>query len=298
VLAPDSLTFHYAANGLDVVKTIGFDSSYVVTVDAQVKRNGVPVRALVEWPAGLGDMEEFLPSSLTRSQVFTPSFFAWSLDGKQDSQAAAKVSGKNTLTEPYSYAAITDLYFAAVFLPDSPDRAIVVTLHNTIDLPTDLSDPNSQKKPANVLGLAMGDTSGSTRLRLFAGPKAMDTLTSIHAIGADATLPGPALSSRARCSQLGLGHHRRHRHLQPAHASHAPVHDEVLAEDDAHPAQSRSPQAALRPSQDQRPQKGRDEHRDDGPLQDRGREYVRQLPAYAHPDAALLRLLSRAGQRH
>jgi YidC/Oxa1 family membrane protein insertase len=193
VHAPDSLTFHYSANGLDVVKTIAFDSSYVVTVDAQVKRNGVPVRALVEWPAGLGDMEEFLPASLTRSQVFTPSYFAWSLDGKQDSQAAAKVSGKNTLTDPYSYASVTDLYFAAVFLPDSPDRATVVTLHNTIELPTDLSDPNSQKKPANVLGLAVGDTSGYTRLRLFAGPKAMDTLTSIHATGADGKPDGQSL---------------------------------------------------------------------------------------------------------
>jgi hypothetical protein len=31
VLAPNTLTFHYAANGLDVVKTFRFDSSYVVT---------------------------------------------------------------------------------------------------------------------------------------------------------------------------------------------------------------------------------------------------------------------------
>jgi YidC/Oxa1 family membrane protein insertase len=193
VHAPDTLTYHYAASGLDVVKTFAFDSSYVVTVEAQVKRNGAPVRALVEWPAGLGDMEEFLPSSLTRSQVFTPSYFAWSLDGKQDSQAAAKVSGKNTLTEPYAYAAITDLYFASVFLPDAPERATVVTLHNTIDLPTDLNDPNSPKKPAHVLGLAMGDTSGYTRLRLFAGPKAMDVVTSIHAIGADGKPTGQSL---------------------------------------------------------------------------------------------------------
>ncbi len=68
VPATNALTFHYAANGLDVVKTFRFDSSYVVTVEAEVKRNGAPVRALVEWPAGLGDMEEFLPSSLTRSR--------------------------------------------------------------------------------------------------------------------------------------------------------------------------------------------------------------------------------------
>ena len=63
MLAPARVTFHYAANGLDVVKTFHFDSSYVVTIEPQVKRNGAPVRALVEWPAGLGDMEEFLPTS-------------------------------------------------------------------------------------------------------------------------------------------------------------------------------------------------------------------------------------------
>ena len=46
-LAPTTLTFHYAANGLDVVKTFRFDSSYVITVETEVKRNGAPVRALV-----------------------------------------------------------------------------------------------------------------------------------------------------------------------------------------------------------------------------------------------------------
>ena len=43
IVAPASVTFHYAANGLDVVKTLHFDSSYVVTVETEVKR---------EWPAG------------------------------------------------------------------------------------------------------------------------------------------------------------------------------------------------------------------------------------------------------
>jgi YidC/Oxa1 family membrane protein insertase len=191
--ATNALAFHYADNGLDVVKTFRFDTGYVVTVEAQVKRNGAPVRALVAWPAGLGDMEEFLPVSLTRTQVPTPSQFAWSLDGKQDSMAAKKVSGNATLDQPYEYAAITDLYFASAFLPDSPARATLVTLHNTIDLPSDLSDPNSQKRPTDVLGLAMGDQSGYTRLRLYAGPKQMDVLKTIHSTGADGTPTGPTL---------------------------------------------------------------------------------------------------------
>ena len=193
LLAPTSLTYHYAANGLDVVKTFRFDSSYVVDVETHVLRNGSPVRALVEWPAGLGDMEEFLPSSLTRSQVRTPSYFSWSIDGKQDYEAASKVSGNATLEQSYGYAGVTDLYFASVFLPDDPSRASVVTLHNSINLPSDLSDPNSQKKPADVLGMAVGDTSGYTKVRLFAGPKAMDVLASIHAIGADGKPTGPSL---------------------------------------------------------------------------------------------------------
>jgi YidC/Oxa1 family membrane protein insertase len=204
VLAPNTLTYHYAANGLDVVKTFQFDSSYVVTVDTEVKRNGVPVRALVEWPAGLGDMEEFLPSSSSRSQVRTSvsSYIAWSLNGKENSTAAKKISGNATLDLPYSYAAVMDLYFAAAFLPDNPERATVVTLHNSIELPGTLSDPNSTKTPADVIGLAMGDTSGVTHLRLFAGPKATDLLASIHAIGPDGKPTGQSLEPLI---QFGFG---------------------------------------------------------------------------------------------
>ena len=193
VLAPTSVTFHYAANGIDAVKTFRFDSSYVITVEAKVTQNGVPVRALVQWPAGLGDMEEFQQSSMLRSQTRTPSYFAWSIDGKEQSQLAPKVSGNNTLDQPYQYAAIMDLYFTAAFLPDAPDRTSVVTLHHTIDLPADLSDPISKKTPADVLGLAVGDTSGYTRLRLFAGPKETGILKSIHAMGANGKPDGPSL---------------------------------------------------------------------------------------------------------
>jgi len=193
VAAPAAVTFHYSSNGLDVVKTFHFDSTYVVAVETQVKRNGEPVRALVAWPAGLGDMEEFQQTSMMPSQSRTPSFFAWSVGGKHDTQPASKVSGNNTVDAPYDYAAVMDLYFASAFLPGVPDRATVVTLHNAIDLPSNPSDPGSKKTPADVLGLAVGDLSGYTRLRLFAGPKATDVLASVHAIGPDGKATGPSL---------------------------------------------------------------------------------------------------------
>jgi YidC/Oxa1 family membrane protein insertase len=195
VLAPATITFHYSANGIDAVKTFSFGTSYVINIETEVKRNGAPVRALVEWPAGLGDMEELHQTSMLRGQMPTQSFFAWSVDNRQDVQTAAKVSGNNTLDAPYQYAAVIDLYFAAAFLPDAPDRATVVTLHNSIELSADPSDQNSKKTSIDVLGLAVGDTSGDTRLRLFTGPKATEILSSIHSTGADGKPDGPGLES-------------------------------------------------------------------------------------------------------
>jgi len=204
LLAPNSLTFHYAGNGLDVVKSFHFDSGYVITVEAQVKRNGVPVRALVAWPAGLGDMEEFVPGKVRGGAVRTVSQFVWSLDGKQDLTAAAKVSGNATLDGPYAFAAITDLYFAAAFMPEDLNGATLVTLHNTVDLPSDLSDPNSAKKPADVIGLAMGDQSGYTKVRLYAGPKQIDVLSTIHATGPSGGADGPTLEGLIHYGWLGI----------------------------------------------------------------------------------------------
>ena len=204
LLAPNTLTFHYARGGLDVVKTFHFDSTYVIDAEAEVRRNGVPVRALIDWPAGLGDMEEFLPSSTTRSTIPTQSQLVTSIGGKEDTTAAAKVSGNATSEQPYDYAAVADLYFAAAFLPDSPERATLVTQSNSVDVPSDLSNPSSQKKPHAVLGIAMGDTSGKTHVRVFAGPKQTDVLKSIHAMGPDGKQNGPTLEPLIQYGMWGI----------------------------------------------------------------------------------------------
>ena len=206
VLGPNSVTFHYSAGSLDVLKTVSFNTTYVLDVHVMVKRDGVPVRALVAWPAGLGDMEEFLAASGKRTTFSVPTMsqLAWSIDGKQDSEAAKKISGEATFDQPYDYAGLMDLYFAAAFLPGAPQRATMVTFHHTIDLPTDLSDPNSQKKPQDVVGLAMGDQSGDTEVRLYAGPKETDILNSVRAIGADGRASGESLASLIQYGWWGI----------------------------------------------------------------------------------------------
>ena len=66
------LTFHYAANGLDVVKT--FASTRATSSPSRPRSSATarPCARWSQWPAGLGDMEEFLPASLTRRRCQPP----------------------------------------------------------------------------------------------------------------------------------------------------------------------------------------------------------------------------------
>ncbi|WP_263355601.1 membrane protein insertase YidC [Acidicapsa ligni] len=185
VAAPAGIIFKYSKGPLTVTKTFTFNDTYVIDTQVNVTRNGSPVRALISWPSGLGDQEE-VPQ-------YNASKFDWSTDGKRDSVAPTKVSGNATLEQSYDYAATTDLYFTATFLPAVPSRATVVTLHNTLDVPKDAANPNSEKFKAPVLGLAMGDTSGNTHTRLFAGPLQFDVLASIHSTGPDGNATGEDL---------------------------------------------------------------------------------------------------------
>ena len=124
----------------------------------------------------------------------TPSFFAWSIDGKQDSQAAGKVSGNNTLEATTSTQPTLDLYFAAAFLPDVPERATVVTLHNSIDA-AHRSDRSQQQKEARRCARPRRRRHqrrhAPASLRRPQGNRRRSS--SIHATGADGKPDGPSL---------------------------------------------------------------------------------------------------------
>ena len=202
VEAPAGVIFKYVKGPLTVTKTFTFNNSYVIDTQVSVLRNGSPVRALVSWPSGLGDQEEVTQ--------YAASKFAWSVNGKRDSTGAVKgwfskgVTGNETLEQPYDYAAAIDLYFAAAFLPDVPSRATIVTLNNSIQAPKDASTPNSEKFKAPVIGLAVGDTSGQTHTRLFAGPMQFDVLGSIHTTAPDGLATGEDLKPLIQFGSLKI----------------------------------------------------------------------------------------------
>jgi YidC/Oxa1 family membrane protein insertase len=138
------------------------------------------------WPAALGD-ETTAPSYASEK-------IEYMADGKVERLAPKKVSSGNTLRGPFSWAGPQDQFFAAIFLPDNPDTAAMVTLHNAITVPKDPKkpDPNNVNH-YEVLGAAVGDASGVTRERLFVGPKALEVLESIRSNTAPGQMDGPDL---------------------------------------------------------------------------------------------------------
>ncbi len=184
--APGELTFEYASGDISVSKKLQFGDSYVIGVETTVTQNGRPVQAYPMWPAALGD-ETTAPSYASEK-------IEYMADGKVERIAAKKVSGGNTLHGPFNWAGPQDQFFAAMFLPDNPDTAAMVTLHNTITVPKDPKKPDANEtNKYEVLGAAVGDTSGVTRERLFVGPKSLEVLESVHSNTAPGQMNGPDL---------------------------------------------------------------------------------------------------------
>ncbi len=184
---PGSLTFTYSDGTTDVRKTFSFDETYVLHADVQVTRNGAPVRTLLSWPGGFGDQDN--ASLYASSQLDTMS------NGKEQHEAPKKVSGGQTLNGPFDWAGVSDVYFAAIFLPEQPATATLATLHNELDVAktirrTGLGSGSPAKGAINVpiLGAALGDASGHTVTRIYAGPKAVNVLKNIHAADPKVTL--------------------------------------------------------------------------------------------------------------
>lgn len=188
--APASLTFKYSANGLSVTKTFSFDSTYVLHAQVDATRNGSPFPVLLAWPGGFGDQnEDYSARGYSNSQ------FDNYRNGSDQHLEAKKISGGNVLSGPFDWAGVSDPFFAAVFLPDSPATAQVATLYSNLDVSKTIArvgfgSGSAPSKAMNVpiLGAALGDTAGTISTAIFAGPKAIDVLKNVHAANPKITL--------------------------------------------------------------------------------------------------------------
>ena len=152
--------------------------SYIVSLETEVTRGGQPVTAYPQWPGGVGDQANL--------GAYASTTIDWNENGSIERKAAASgnfitghkwVSNGQTINDPFYWAALVDKYFAVAFMPPSPQGSALVTLNNQVEIPKNPSNPNdTTKEKVSVLGAAFGSTTGPTRLRILAGPKAVDLL--------------------------------------------------------------------------------------------------------------------------
>ncbi len=181
--APTTIEFKYANGGVAARKTFSFDHSYVLHADLAVTQNGVPVEAKLAWPGGFGDAVE--------AKQFATMQLDFSQAGKATHSAAKHVSGGGTMHGQFDWAGVSDSYFAAMFLPDSPDQTSVVTTHNEVQVPRDMKDA-TKTAAVSIIGAAVGSTDGRGT-RVYVGPKSIDVLKAVHATTSEGTLTGPSL---------------------------------------------------------------------------------------------------------
>ena len=176
------VTFEYSDGDVVVHKTFRAEKDHILDVETEVTRNGQRVQAFPQWPSGLGDQQA--PASFVASKI------DWQQNGNIERQDPVTgglfrskkwIAGGQTLPGPYNWAATADRYFAVAFMPQEPKDATLVTLNSVADVPKNPDKPNEGTDKANVVGIALGSPNGLTRLRIFAGPKAVDLLESTQA---------------------------------------------------------------------------------------------------------------------
>jgi YidC/Oxa1 family membrane protein insertase len=177
-----ALTFEYSDGDVLVRKTFRQGKDHILDLETEVTRNGQRVQAFPEWPSGLGD--QLAPASFLASKI------DWEQNGDLERHDPVSggllrskkwISGGQTLPGPYNWAAAADRYFAVAFMPNDPKDATLVTLNSPVEVPKNPEKPNEGTDKANVVGIAFGSPNGLTRLRIFAGPKAVDLLESTQA---------------------------------------------------------------------------------------------------------------------
>ena len=174
--APAEISFEYSDGDVAVKKTFKFDHSYVVGVETLVQQKGAQVTAFPMWPAGFGGE--------TTSPHYATEQVAYQYDSNVERLAFKKISGGNTVHGPFQWGGVSEQYFAAVFVPQDPQTAALVTLRNQMEIPRYGSDPNAhQMDKVDVLGAAVGNLRGPTVERLYVGPKAVADLETVSIPG-------------------------------------------------------------------------------------------------------------------
>ena len=178
--APAQITFEYTDQDVVVRKTFDFDHTYVLKVETSVVYKGAEILAAPAWPAGFGDertpasyaaarIDYHNDASTERSTFIFPSYIS--------RLPIKSISSGNTLKGQFEWAGTGDQYFTAIFIPDNPQSAALITLRNPMEVPA--KPGSNENAKVDVLGAAVGDLSGPTHEQMYVGPKELAVLDAV-----------------------------------------------------------------------------------------------------------------------
>ena len=195
VRAPAELIFEWSDGDLAARKRVAFLDGYVVNLETEVSRGGVPLPHRVRWGGGFGELHRgaagFVPSLLLRKP-----------DGLQrvGIVPATETTGwiwkagpqLTSYTGPAAYAGLEDRYFAVLMIPETPALDVTVTAgewvptghvdeSNNANEADGTADDSETKPAAQKIGSIAVGMVGATvnKFRLFVGPKDFDDLGAV-----------------------------------------------------------------------------------------------------------------------
>jgi YidC/Oxa1 family membrane protein insertase len=166
---PDGMgvTYRYTDGHTAVRKVFRFEkNSYVSRITTEVTLDGKPLRHLIQWRGGFGDLT--IPNATANQRAL---HFDVAQNKLIEQNVGAAKNGPVGASGNFSFAGIADNYFAAVFLPEGSTSVNLTVYTDTVRTPL-------QEKPEMLTGVALGD-GDINRFQLFMGPKDLDLLSKI-----------------------------------------------------------------------------------------------------------------------
>ena len=186
--APAQITFEYADQDLVVRKSFSFDQTYVLNVETSVTSKGAEIFAAPAWPSGFGD--ELTPASYAAAGIDYHNDASTERSGyifftNYVARLPFKaISSGNTIKGPFEWGGTGDQYFTALFIPEDPNTAAMVTLRNPLEISqkpglNPIGAGSKDTANVDILGAAVGSLRGRTTERMYVGPKELAALDAV-----------------------------------------------------------------------------------------------------------------------
>ena len=164
----DNISFEFSDGRTHATKTFAFQpDSYLLQYSDDVTNNSAPLRHLVEWRGGFGDMA-------VQNAAGQQHTIHYDVEKNKLYPEAAKAAKNGPVNEDgtFSFAGIDDQYFAAAFLPPQNAPLQTTTYQDTV-----ASVANNTEEP--YPGVAVGG-SPRNQFSIYVGPKEISLLHTVN----------------------------------------------------------------------------------------------------------------------